>query len=102
MTRLASFFLTLTLSGAAFAQSSKLSHEFADAPRSAVVDVIVKYKTDPADDARDQHHQKVISRGGQYKSTQHIIRSASYRVSADQLADLANDPEVEFVSPDHP
>jgi serine protease AprX len=73
-----------------------------DAHLAGAVDIIVKYKSDPSDDATDRHHQNVIRRGGQYKSTHHIIHSASYRLNANQLADLANDPDVEFISPDHP
>ena len=100
MRQFPSFFLTLIWASGAFAQSPRLSHEFANA--KGAVDVIVKYKSAPADDPSDPHHQKIIGRGGVYKSTQHIIRSASYRLNAEQLADLANDPEVEYVSPDHP
>src|SRR5271170_6881891 len=93
----AAFVLTLILTGSSFAQSPKLSREFEHASSSRLVDVIVKYKSDPGDDPSDPHHQKLIQRGGIYKSTQHIIQSASYRLNVEQLVDLANDPEVEFV-----
>ncbi len=101
--RSTSLVLTLCLAGALFAQQpSKISHEIGQAGSRGVVDVIVKYKTDPSDDPADPHHQKLIRRGGQFKATHHIIHSASYRLNASQLADLASDPDVEFVSPDHP
>ncbi len=102
MIRSTSLVLTLCSAGALFAQQpSKISHEFGAAGSRGVVDVIVKYKSDPSDDPGDARHQKLIRRGGQYKATHHIIHSASYRLNASQLADLANDPDVEFVSPDH-
>jgi serine protease AprX len=103
MKRSTSLVLALWLTAAAFAQqSTKLSHEFADAKSTGAVDIIVKYKSDPGDDASDRHHQKVIRRGGQYKATHHIIHAASYRLNASQLTDLANDPDVVYISPDHP
>ncbi len=103
MIRSTSLVLTLCSAGALFAQQpSKISHEFGAAGSRGFVDVIVKYKSDPSDDPGDARHQKLIRRGGQYKATHHIIHSASYRLNASQLADLANDPDVEFVSPDHP
>src|SRR5579863_2032701 len=102
MKRLISTLITLALAASSYAQSHKLSREFRSANAAGDVDIIVKYKSDPADAPADARHQRIISRGGVYKSTQHIIRSASYRVNAEQLAELANDPEVEFISPDHP
>jgi serine protease AprX len=100
MKTLTSFSLVLAMACAASAQNSKLSHEFGGS--NGAVDIIVKYKSDPGDDVTDRHHQNVIRRGGQYKSTHHIIHAASYRLNANQLTDLANDPDVEYISPDHP
>jgi hypothetical protein len=102
MNRFTTFLLALGWAGAALAQNSKVSHEFGNTNSGGTVDIIVKFKSDPSDDVRDERHQKVVRRGGQYKSTHHIIRSASYRLNANQLADLASDPEVESISPDHP
>jgi serine protease AprX len=79
-----------------------LSHEFGSASSGAAVDVIVKFRSDPSDDPRDERHQKLIRGGGQFRAAHHSIQSASYRLNAHQLADLANDPDVEFISPDHP
>ena len=53
-------------------------------------------------DSRETQHQKIVGNGGVYKFTHRIIQAASYRVHGHQLADLANDPDVEFVSLDHP
>ena len=102
MKRTTSFFLALGLAGALFAQQSKVSPEFGSTNSEGAVDIIVKYKTDPGDDPSDRRHQKVIKLGGHYKSTHHIIQSASYRLNPNQLSALAKDPDVEFISPDHP
>lgn len=102
MNRLTTFFLALGCAGAAWAQSSKLSPEFGNTNSKGAVNIIVKFKSDPSDNVGDERHQKVIRLGGQFRSTQHIIKSASYRLNANQLAGLANDPDVEFISPDHP
>ena len=102
MNRFTTLLLAFGCAGVALAQNSKLSHEFGIVNSRGIVDVIVKFKTDPSDDPGDEQHQRVIRGGGQLKFTHHEIRSASYRLNANQLADLANDPDVEFISPDHP
>jgi hypothetical protein len=84
--------LILAWAISAHAQNLKLSNEFANANSMGAVDIIVKFKIDPTEDPNDLHHQKLIQRGGILKTVHHIIRSASYRIDADQLADLANDP----------
>ena len=62
------------------------------------IDVIVRYKTGPA----EAHYRKVVNAGGVLKHRFDLIHSGHYRVPSAMLKDLANDAEVEFVSPDRP
>ena len=85
---------TTTLSPSALAKVSKeLSGQL-----PASIGVIVRYKAMPG----DKHHQKVVDGGGQVQNKFDFIRSAHYSVPASMLKQLAEDPEVEFVSPDRP
>ena len=63
---------------------------------SSSVDVIVQYKHAPT----EAQHQKVRDRGGVVKSKLDAIQGGAYTISAGTLADLTNDPEVSYVSPD--
>ncbi len=90
--------LVLLLASAGSVMGQKLSPDLVGLHSSQPLDVIVQYKSAPT--AAQQ--EKVVSRGGILKATHSIIQSASYRVSAAQLAELESDPEVAHVSVDHP
>jgi len=67
-----------------------------DTTKSEPVDVIVQFTAKPS-----QHHiDKVLSRGGKLKSQFHSVKGAVFTVSPRILSELANDPEVAFISPD--
>ena len=62
------------------------------------LDVIVRYKTTPS----EKHRQKIANRGGALKNQFDLIKSGHYSVPANMLRELANDPDVEYVSPNRP
>ena len=67
------------------------------APASAI-DVIVQFRSGAAAEA----HRRVLGRGGILRRNLDLIRAKAYLVPADQIERLADDPDVEFVSPDRP
>src|SRR5277367_4116364 len=93
---LASLMFLATSAGAA--PADKMSGELGGQHTTRMVDVIVKYHSTPT----AVQHQRVVELGGIYRGTHDIIQSASYRIPAEQLYELANDPTVEHVSLDHP
>jgi len=62
------------------------------------VKVIVQYKRTP----QPTHWARVQAIGGHLSSKLHLINSTAYSVPANRLQELANDPDVDFVSVDHP
>jgi serine protease AprX len=66
-----------------------------DAQKAA--DVIIQYKQAPT----LAHHAKVMLRGGVVRRTLEMVKGGAYRVTAAKLAELADDPDVEYISPDH-
>ena len=81
-----------------FGQNRKVSPAFAGKNPNALVNVIIQYKQTP----QQRHFDAVAQRGGSHLGTFNFVRSASYAVPANALADLANDPDVAYISPDHP
>ena len=47
-----------------------------------------------------KHHQLITKRGGRINRQLGRFRGGAYRISASALADLANDPNVVYISPD--
>lgn len=80
----------------AYAGSRKISRELDGAKASGQVDVIVQFTQTPS----ARHHQKIARRGGSLKRELGHFRGAAYHMSPAMLADLANDPEVVYISPD--
>ncbi len=62
----------------------------------ATVDVIMQFNQTPT----VAHHQKVQSKGGVLKTNLDFIKGAHYSVPVESLDDLADDPDVAYVSPD--
>jgi serine protease AprX len=87
-------FLCATL---AFAGPRKISKDLAS-KTSGNINVIVQFNHVPG--ALD--HQRVAGHGGKLKRQLGHFRGAVYTVSAERLAELANDPNVAYVSPDRP
>src|SRR6266702_3645219 len=60
------------------------------------VDVIIQFNQTPT----AAHHQKVQSKGGVLKTNLDFIKGAHYSVPVESLDDLADDPDVAYISPD--
>jgi hypothetical protein len=88
----------VALAGASLAHGAadKLAPELRDLKPESKVDVIVKYRQTPT----AAQHRKLLERGGELKHNLDIVRAAHYSISAKQLDDLSNDPDIEFISPD--
>jgi serine protease AprX len=86
-------FLSATL---AIASSPKMSKDLAAKSRSGDIDVIVQFNHVP----NVADHQRVGNHGGRLKRQLGRFRGALYTVSAARLEELANDPNVAYVTPD--
>ena len=62
----------------------------------AELDVIIQYKQTPT----SADHQRVIGKGGIHRNTFNSIRAGLYHVPASAVRELANDPNVAYISPD--
>ena len=87
------FLLTATFG---FPASHKVSRDLTAVPPDQQVSVIVRYTHRP--EAAD--HAKITQAGGKLKRTLDLVNSAVYTLPASALADLENDPDVEYVTPD--
>ena len=88
------FGATLLLLAPAYA--GKLSKDLQNVSSGSTVDVIVQFKQAPT----EAHHQKITSRGGQLKTALGIVKGGHYSIAAGKLAELADDPDVSYISPD--
>ena len=77
-------------------KSPKLAPEFQGADSDQLVDVIVKFKDEPSDFQRSL----ATRRGGRMVRSLDVINSHHYRIPAGQLAELSEDPSIEFIHPD--
>src|SRR5713226_4584815 len=64
----------------------------------ATVDVIIQFNQTPT----PAHHQKVQNKGGVLKTRLDFIKAAHYSVPVEALDDLADDPDVAYISPNRP
>jgi serine protease AprX len=76
----------------------KMSKELRDNVSSGQVDVIVQFTQTPS----SFHHRKVFNRGGKLNRELGGFKGAAYRMPSSAVADLANDPDVVYISPDRP
>lgn len=83
---------------AAFGGHPKVAQDLDNVDPESRVDVIVQYRQAPT----VARHQRMRAAGGLRKRSLHLIQGASYSVSASELENLSNDPEVLFVSRDNP
>src|ERR1700728_4719773 len=86
------------LSATVWAGDEKLASELRGKDLRENVDVIVRYRTVPT----EAHYRKVVNTGDVLKHRFDLIHSGHYSVPTAMLKDLANDSEVEFVSPHRP
>jgi len=79
-----------------FGQSVKLAPDLAGRDPEALLNVIVQYKQQP----QQRHIDAVLGRGGRYLRKLNVVKGAVYSIAAKELAGLANDPDVAYISPD--
>jgi serine protease AprX len=97
--RCTTYLVSLILTtGGLFAQSSKLSPEFANVDPASSVRVIVSYNHAPT----NSDHQRFLNEGGTHHATFQSITGGNYTVPASSLAMLATDSGITHVSIDHP
>jgi len=95
--------ITFLAAGLSFADGKKhKASKDLDAIKSghagATVDVIIQFNETPT----DAHHQKVHNKGGVLKTKLDVIKGAHYSVPVESLQNLADDPDVAYISPNRP
>ena len=95
--------ITLLAAGLSFADGKKhkLSKDLdtlKGGHDGATVDVIIQFNQTPT----DVQHQKVGNKGGVLKAKLDVIKGAHYSVPTGALDDLANDPDVAYISLNRP
>jgi len=95
--------VTLLAAGLSFADGKKhkLSKDLAalkGGHNGATVDVIIQFNETPT----DAHHQQVHNKGGVLKTKLDVIKGAHYSVPVESLQNLADDPDVAYISPNRP
>src|SRR5256885_14694358 len=87
----------ILITSLAFARSPKLSKDLNKVSRNSFVDVIVQFKQRPT----STHFNKVKARGGALKHDfRGTVKGGLFRIPASALDDLANDPDVTYISLD--
>jgi len=79
------------------AADNRFSNDLSD-HSSSMVDVIVQFTAPPTAD----QHRKVAARGGIFKADLSGIKAAVYSLPSSAVADLAQDSDVVYISPDRP
>ena len=87
------------VSSLAFGASQKLSPEFEHADPNSTFDVIVQYKQVPGP---SQFERIKNNHGGRLRHALTLLRAGAYSgIPASHLSEIANDPEVEYISVDN-
>ena len=90
--------VSLAAASLCLGQGARLSPDLAGRDPQARVNVIIRYKQAP----QQRHVDAVVSRGGRHLGMLGMLNGAVYSVPAKALAELANDPDVSYISPDRP
>ncbi|HEX4593440.1 MAG TPA: hypothetical protein VH157_04150, partial [Bryobacteraceae bacterium] len=98
MKRLLIVLLCVATANVARSETQKLAPDVRNVDRDASIDVIVQYRTPPA----ETHHNKITGRGGVLNGSLEIVNGAHYSIPARLLEELAADPDVLYVTPDRP
>ncbi|HET8550036.1 MAG TPA: hypothetical protein VFL57_18630, partial [Bryobacteraceae bacterium] len=85
----------VAMSGTASAQP-KLARDLDSGSSENFVSVIVQFTSAPT----QRHHDKVRRRGGAVEQELALVNAGLYKIKAKELAFLAADPEVSYISPD--
>src|SRR5579863_9476958 len=82
----------------AWAGDARISPELRSLNSEARVEVIVQYKVTPT----STHHHQAAALGGSLLHKMESIRGAHYSIPASRIAELADNPDVAYVSPNRP
>lgn len=88
--------LAVTSAALACAAHPKVDKDLEGKDPDAPLSVIIQYKQG----AKQRHLDAVSRKGGLHKGSLDIVKGAAYSVRAKLLEELANDPDVEYISPD--
>ena len=98
MKRLPAILLAFVISSFAAPLNEKVANDLRAIDRDSTLDVIVQYKGSLAP---EHWHRKIERHGGLLKADLNgAIRGSAYRLPARALEQLAEDPEVQYISPD--
>src|SRR5437667_12626062 len=87
------FILCLAAPGNA---ENKLAPDLLFRKDRSALDVIVQFNSAPT----ERHHAKIRSKGGELKrDLGAVLNAAHYSIPADRIAELSNDPDVVYISP---
>src|SRR5882672_2337211 len=79
--------------------ASKLAPDLSHQNSHAALDVIVQFTSAPT----GRHHEKIQGKGGTLRhDLSGVINGAHYTVPANRIAELSEDPEVAYISPNRP
>jgi serine protease AprX len=86
------------VSGSAYPRQPphKVSPELQSPSSDSSIDVIVQFNQVPT----DKHYDKVRARGGNLKGALGLIKGALFSLPPGAVKDLADDPDVAYISPD--
>src|SRR5208337_2709391 len=90
--------LVTFISSAMWAKDHKLSPDLSADNSSDQVKVIVQFKQTPG----EAHKNKIRSKGGSVDSDLPLVKAVSGKVPKNRLSELADDPDVAYISPDRP
>src|ERR1700674_1521157 len=96
MNRTKVLLVAMTLASAAFADPHKVAPDLDDKERGKFSDVIIRFKSK----LNPGHVQKIQGKGGTVKHTFASVNSVHANMSAARLAELSNDADVVYISPD--
>jgi len=90
--------LVTFISSAMWAKDHKLAPDLSTDSSSDQVNVIVQFKHTPG----EVHKDKIRSKGGSVDSDLSLVKGVSGKLPKNRLQELANDPDVAYISPDRP
>ncbi len=94
---ISAFIFAVATCSAARLEHKKIAPDFGDPDPFTNVRVIIQWKNEPSTE-----HHKVLNRGGFLHASHQSIKAGTYSIPAWQLTELANDPDVKYISPDRP
>lgn len=89
-------FVVILMSSSLWGKDRKLAPDLQPDDSSDLVNVIVQFKQTPG----EAHKDKIRSKGGTVDSDLSLVKAVSGKVPQNRLSELADDPDVAYISPD--